>query len=280
MKESALASNAPAAREALLETAKGYCAAIVAHDPARARLAPGFRGTENAVLVAPGEGSWRDIDEFSSAQMFVDAHSGQVVAAGAVRVQGALHPYVLRLKVVERQVSEAEFLRSSSTSGHFAAVEQLLKPDVLYDAPVPSERGCRTREELRSVADRYWVALNESDGSLAKFNIRCDRYANGKKITNSLELLLSPDAAVHTPASLITATRPARPEVLERRFPVLDVERGVAVSFAVVEFRQNAGRKDFGAFHICGIVKVVDDEFRNVDHIHEILPRGVSSGWQ
>jgi hypothetical protein len=67
--------------------------------------------------------------------------------------------------------------------------------------------------------------------------------------------------------------------VRERRFPVLDVERGVAVSFAMVEFQPNADREDFGAFYICGVVKIVDDEFRNIDHIHEILPRGTPSGW-
>jgi hypothetical protein len=198
---------------------------------------------------------------------------------GALETQGALHPYALRLKIVNEEVTESELLRSSSTQGHFAAVEELLKPDILYDAPVPAERACGSRDELRDIADRYWIALGESDGSLAKFNIRCDRYANGKKITNNLALLLSPDAAVHTPASLLTATRPARPRVLERRFPVLDIEHGVAISFATVEFQPSGGRKDFGNFYICSVVKIVDDEFRIIDHIHEILPRGTLSGW-
>lgn len=279
MTESSLLKDDQAAREALLETADRYLGALAVRDVALAPLAKGFRSTENATVTAPGEGLWRIIDEFASRQLLADIYAGQVVAIGAVCIQGSLYPYALRLKISERQVLEAELLRSSSVRGHFADVNQLLKPDVLYDAPVPKQRGCHTREALRAVADRYWVALNESDGSLAKFNIRCDRYANGKKITNSLELLLSPDAAVHTPASLITATRPARPTVRERRFPVLDVERGVAVSFAMVEFQPNADREDFGAFYICGVVKIVDDEFRNIDHIHEILPRGTPSGW-
>lgn len=271
--------DAPSPRAQLLSFAKDYLAAMQAHDPSRASLAPDFRGTQNGISVLPSEGSWSCVSRFASAQMFADADSGQVVTVGAVEVQGSLYPYALRLKVHESRIAEAEFLRSSSAKGHFADVDELLKPDVLYDAPVPAQRACRSREELRLVADRYWTALNESDGSLAQFNHRCDRYANGKKITNSLALLLSPDAAVHTPASLLTATRPARPKVLERRFPVLDLERGVSVSFALVEFKPNAGRKDFGGFYICGVVKIVDDEFRSVDHIHEILPAGARSGW-
>lgn len=266
-------------QESLVSATQRYMAAMVAHRPADAQLAAHFRGTENGMNIAPGEGLWRSLDRFASSQTFADAESEEVVTVGALETQGALHPYALRLKVVNEEVTESELLRSSSTQGHFAAADQLLKPDVIYDAPVPSQRACRSREELRDVADRYWTALNESDGSLAKFNSRCDRYANGKKITNNLALLLSPDAAVHTPASLLTATRPARPKVLERRFPVLDIERGVALSFALVEFQPSGGRKDFGNFYICALVKVVDDEFRNIDHIHEIMPRGAVSGW-
>lgn len=266
-------------RESLVSATQRYMAAMVAHRPADAPLAAHFRGTENGVEITAGEGLWRSVDKFASSQMFADAESEEVVTIGALETRGALHPYALRLKVVNEEVIEAELLRSSSTQGHFAAVEELLKPDLIYDAPVPSQRACRSREELRGVADRYWTALNESDGTLAKFSHRCDRYANGKKITNNLALLLSPDGAVHTPASLLTATRPARPKVLERRFPVLDIERGLAISFALVEFQPSGGRKDFGNFYICGLVKVVDDEFRNIDHIHEILPRGTLSGW-
>lgn len=272
-------SSSEVARLGLIDMANIYQTAMVAHDPKGAPLAVGFRSTENAVAGTPGEGFWRTVDEFASSLSLADTVSSQVVTVGAARFQGALHPYALRLKVVDRQITEAEFMRASSTQGHFAAVEELLKPDVIYDAPVPPERGCGSREKLREVADSYWTALNESDGSLAKFSVRCDRYSNGKKITNSLALLLSPDAAVHTPASLITATRPARPTVLERRFPVLDVERGVAVSFTLVQFNPNGDRQDFGDFYICGVVKIVDNQFRNVDHLHEILPRGMPSGW-
>jgi hypothetical protein len=207
--------------------------------------------------------------------------SGQVVMLGAVETRGDLFPYSIRLRIIDARIREVETLLSSSNRGHFAAVDRLLHPDVLYDAPVPASRGCQDREQLQRVADTYWSALNESDGSLAHIGYRCDRYANGKKITNNLELLRSPDGAVHTVASLLTATRPARPKVLERRFPVIDLERGVVTSYAAVQFQKppNSARKDFGTFYICALVKVVDGELRMVDHIHEILPPGTKSGW-
>jgi hypothetical protein len=235
--------------------------------------------TENAVDCAAGEGLWGRVTQFASRQFLVDAVAGQVMVFGAVTCSDALFPYAIRLAISGGQIAEVEAMVSPSARGHFADVDQLLKPDVLYDAPVPDERGCGSRERLKDVGDSYWTALNESDGSLASFNHRCDRYGNGKKITNSLELLLSPDAAVHTPASLITATRPARPQVVERRFPILDVARGVCGSIAIVEFGKNKDRPDVGAFYIFSIVKVVDDEIRNIDHLHAILPAGTRSSW-
>jgi hypothetical protein len=265
----------------LLHHGQDYLRAVEAHDPSRVAIGQDVRCTHNGVVVTAGEGFWQEITRFVSCQAFADAQTGQVVMQGAAETRGDLFPYSIRLAIVDGYIREVETLLSSSNRGHFADVDQLVKPDVLYDAPVPVTRGCQHRAELQRLADTYWTALNESDGSLANFGYRCDRYANGKKITNSLELLLSPDKAVHTVASLITATRPARPKVLERRFPVIDLERGVVASFATVEFQKppNAARKDFGAFYICALVKLVDGEFRMVDHIHEILPPGMKSGW-
>lgn len=266
-------------REQLIAIAGGYLAAIEAHDPSLAALAPDVQATENAVLLSVGEGLWQKAKRFASRQFFVDEVSGQVMIIGAVDCSGDLFPYGIRLGIEGGQVAQAETLLSPSARGHFANVDQMLRPDVLYDAPIPPERRCGAREALRSVGDLYWDGLNESDGSIPRFNHRCDRYANGKKITNCLELLLTPDAAVHTPASLITATRPAKPKVIERRFPVLDLVRGVAGSIVIIEFGKNADRPDVGAFYTFSVNKIVDDEIRNVDHLHVILPPGTRTPW-
>ncbi|WP_322047948.1 hypothetical protein [Paraburkholderia sp. J67] len=267
-------------RRALLNAvAQRFLDAVQAHDLQRAPLAANVRVTRNGVQVGIQAADWEHITTFVSRQCFVDTTSAQIMVTGAVDCSGVLYPYGIRLALVDELITEVEVMISSSNHGHFADVDRLLTPDVLYDAPVPVERGAGSRARLRKAGDSYWVALNESDGSLAHFNHRCDRYANGKKITNSLALLLSPDAAVHTPASLITATRAARPHVVERRFPILDVELGVCGSIAIVEFRKNAERPDAGAFYIFSVVKIVDDEIRNVDHLHVILAAGTGSGW-
>ncbi|MBL3961179.1 MULTISPECIES: hypothetical protein [Burkholderia] len=220
------------------------------------------------------------IDDFPSLQLFDDPLQSQVVAFGVAEAGGQIRPYALRLKVSAGRISEVEEIISTACAGHFADAVQLLKPDVLYEAPVPPHRAAE-RDQLESVADSYWSALQESDGSLARFAYRCDRYDNGKKITNNLSILLSADAAVHTPASCVYATRPARPIARNRRFPVVDRRLGIVVSFVLVDFHPapHLDRPDCGTFYMAGVFKVTDGEIRSLDEIREILPLGAAEIW-
>ncbi|WP_255367513.1 hypothetical protein [Caulobacter sp. UNC279MFTsu5.1] len=237
-----------------------------------------LRHSLNNRLLSPGQAPL--IEDILSLQMFDDPAQGQVAVFGAAQIAGTPTPYALRLMIADDTVVEVEEIISSARHGHFADVDQLLKPDVLYEAPVPAHRAV-DRDGLRQAADSYWQALEESDGSLARFAYRCDRYDNGKKITNNLSILLSQDAAVHTPASCINATRPARPLARNRRFPVLDTRLGVAVSFVLVDFHPapHIDRPDCGTFYMAGLFKISDGEIRSLDEIREIIPLGAEEVW-
>ncbi|MEE4454346.1 hypothetical protein [Novosphingobium resinovorum] len=220
------------------------------------------------------------IEAFPSIQLFADSYQAAAAAMGVARIGGRLHPYAVRLGFEGEQVVAVEEIISSATHGHFADVDRLLLPDVLYEGAVPPHRS-GTRDALRNRADSYWQGLEESDGSLPRFAYRCDRYDNGKKITNNLTILLSPDAAMHSPASCVSATRPARPHARNRRFPVIDTELGIVVSFVLVDFHPalHAERPDCGTFYMAGLFKISDDEIRSLDEIREILPLGAPEIW-
>ena len=142
-----------------------------------------LRHSLNNRLLSPGQAPL--IEDILSLQMFDDPAQGQVAVFGAAQIAGTPTPYALRLMIADDTVVEVEEIISSARHGHFADIDQLLKPDVLYEAPVPAHRAV-DRDGLRQAADSYWQALEESDGSLARFAYRCDRYDNGKKITNNL----------------------------------------------------------------------------------------------
>lgn len=235
------------------------------------------RWSENNTVVPPAN---TRIEAFPAIQLFTDPLQGQGAAIGVARVTGKLRPYALRLAIDGETITEVEEIVSTSPHGHFADVDQLLLPDVLYEGAIPPERA-GDRHAVRRRADSYWQALQESDGSIARFAYRCDRYDNGKKITNNLTILLSADAAVHSPASCVAATRPARPIARNRRFPVIDTELGVVVSFVLVDFHPapNIDRPDCGTFYMAGLFKISDDEIRSLDEIREILPLGSPEVW-
>jgi len=88
--------------------------------------------TVNAVVTGAEETP--PIDDFPALQVFSDPAQGSVVA-GAARVGGALRPYALRLRVENENIVEVERLLSGTSHGYCADVDQLLSPDVLYDAP-------------------------------------------------------------------------------------------------------------------------------------------------
>lgn len=267
-------------QQSLLAQMDVYLGSVAAGDHAALRLASHFRYTENGAVVAAGEGLWRQDLRFEGIQSFADAQTGQVVCMGVAFLGGQPRPFAQRLCITDSGISEAETIISSDPKGHFADVEQLLKPDILYSAVVPPHRRV-DREGLRDAADRYWEGLEQSDGLIPRFNYRCDKYDNGAKTTNTLRTLLSPDGKVHTCASALNDTRAARPKARERRYPVLDTELGVAGSFVVVDFHPIADhpRPDAGSMYMLGVFKVVDGELRIVDEIREILPLGTSSGW-
>src|ERR1044072_3820711 len=53
------AKPGPCDRVCLIATAKTYLAALAAHDPAKAPLAPNFKLVENAEPTKAGEGLWK-----------------------------------------------------------------------------------------------------------------------------------------------------------------------------------------------------------------------------
>lgn len=274
----AIVSGDPAGRRhPLRRIAHDYLESLLLRDCARAPRAPAFRASTNGEWVS--DRSQPPIEDFPALQIFLDPSQGGVVVAGVAVSAGVRCPYALRLKVQEGEILEAETILSDSRKGHFADVDQMLEPDVLYDAPVPPERAS-DRAALIAAADSYWTGLQESDGSIPRFSYRCERFDNGKKLTNNLSILLSPEATVLTCASSLNLTRGARPVARNRRFPVLDVDLGIVASFALVDFQPNPQNGLPGmAYYALGLFKIVDGSIRSLDEISTKLPLGTPPIW-
>src|SRR5580692_1645410 len=94
-----------------------YLDAVLKHDPKLVPLTRNVKYTENGQRLDPGDGLWRSMASKGSYRLYVDDTStGEVVFIGTIREEGrmpgqqAADVIGLRLKVVNRQISEVEML--------------------------------------------------------------------------------------------------------------------------------------------------------------------------
>ena len=185
-------------RACLLGIADTYLAALTAHDPSKAPLAPNARFTEQAQALKVGEGLWRTVTQGPTAFKLpvADPVAGQIgvivmLRANMPRPPGpaltAVAPppdppgpaavqLALRLKVENRQITEAEHIVARITSPNQLANLQTLRPGLL--APVPA-RERSPRNLMLLIANSYYDAIVQSDGTVAPFADDCGRRENG-----------------------------------------------------------------------------------------------------
>jgi len=85
-----------------------YLNAVITHDPSAAPLVVGFRQTENAVNVRPGNGVWKTVTGLGAMQRrYLDAVSGQAAYYGIVHEGAEAAIVTVRIRVENRKLTEA-----------------------------------------------------------------------------------------------------------------------------------------------------------------------------
>jgi hypothetical protein len=178
-------------RSCLGEALDGYLAAVVAHDPARASVAVGFRQTENAINVAPGRGVWQSVTALGAVQRkYFDTVTGQAGYFGTVMEGEETAIVTVRLRVENRAVIEAEWYIARANDPGLSGPRQpgqppanLHNPEYLGQNPPPqrvvpaAERV--DRATLSRIVDSYFDAITSHDGSVALTHKGCGRAENG-----------------------------------------------------------------------------------------------------
>jgi hypothetical protein len=192
------AQSASCDRACLLGIADTYVAALVAHDPSKAPMAPAAKFTEQSKVLAVGDGLWKSaVAGPTTFKIPVpDPVSGQIGVILMMKASAAAFPagpargnapapdpnapadiqLALRLKVVNRQIAEAEHViaRISAPS----QLNALKTPRPAFMQTVPT--GDRSpRGTMLVIANAYYDALVLGDGELAPFADDCGRRENG-----------------------------------------------------------------------------------------------------
>jgi len=231
-----------------------YMSAVIKHDPAAAPLFPGFRQTENAVVVRLGTGVWKTVTALGKVQRrYLDAVNGQAAYFGTVEEGAEKAIVTVRVRVENRKITEAEWLIARKDNPGLNGVTEtgapsgnFFEPDALAANP-PVERvlakdARSSRETLIAVTNSYFDGITTHDGSIIMAVPGCSRTENGNTVTG--RGATGRGAAKGAPAAAKGGPAPASDctsnlaninvqNVAARRYPVVDEEAGVVLAMAV-----------------------------------------------
>lgn len=291
----AAASSAACDRACLYGFLDQYLDALKAKDTSRVAWAKNIKYTENNVAMKIGDGVWGTITGLGNYNLrFADTTTGQVGFYGIVQETRATSAFALRLKVENMKISEAEILihRSEGPGGPFPAVPNLVDKPVLNEIVPPESR--RPRERMISIADGYWSTLQLNDGVLfTEFADDCNRVENGLQTTHNPDLVKTiPVANLGCGEQFKLGNYRYDDRVRDRRFPLVDEERGLVFSAA---FLDHAGR--LGKFALtdgrvidspmrvpstlCALelFKIRDGKIQQIETIFISVPYNMPSPW-
>lgn len=256
-------------RACLQNIADTYVAALVAHDPSKAPMAPDAKFTEQSKGLNVGEGLWKSA--VSSSTTFkipvADPVSGQLgeilmmkasasafpappagrgaPAAGADPNAPADIQLALRLKVVNRKITEAEHVIARITAP--SQLNALKTPRAAFMQTVP-KADRNPRNILLLIANSYYDALTQNNGELAPFAEDCGRRENGMHTAGAGRPADAPpppagfgDTPSDCAGQLTSRAMSYITSIDLRRISIADEEHGLA--FGLTMFRQPMEQK-------------------------------------
>jgi hypothetical protein len=235
------AAAASCDRACLKKTLDTYLDAVLKHDPSKAPLDAAFRYTENANVVAPGEGLWKTATALGKVQRrYVDAVNGQAVYFGHIEQGDAAGIATLRIRVVNKKITEGELVIGQKVDGMFNA--ESLVTNAPPEAPV-AKSARSSREAMVAAAQSYFSGIEHHDSSIVLGHKGCVRIENGVMtggpVSESAAFPVKGDCGERMENFKATIAA-----VDHRRFPVVDEEAGVVLGMVVFNRPPGAKRGD------------------------------------
>jgi hypothetical protein len=275
-------------REELLGLGHSVLDALTAHNPSAAPLAASVRYTENGQPVSVGEGLWSSVTAQRLSWLLADVETRQALVFAVLAEGDAPLMAAFRLRVDGQRCTEIEALVSRRGQSSIFAPERLSQFNPVYDALVP-ETQRSDRASLQAAADHYFDGIERDDATIVPFHPSCRRFENGALTTGNPEFLRGMGCREQFEQKLFSYIEAVR----ARRYPVLDVARGLAGACVFLdvpgtqthfEFR---GRRHELPAHmrlarsvlLFEVFKVIDGSIREIEAFMVNLPYRTGSGW-
>jgi hypothetical protein len=282
-------------RQCLESFVRRYVSALGDKDPSRAPFARDIRFTENSVEMPIGSGLWATASAVDAAAGMIaaDTESGNAAWFGHAHEHDKLVFLAIRIKVDGGEITEAETVIARRTGmplifgtgkePHHPAWTQALTPEQQ-----------RPRPRLRAVADSYFNTVEYNDGQVfAHFKPDCSRLENGISTTAATgNATSSASVAEGCEAQFKLGIYRINKQLRERRYPLIDVERGIVVGMNFFdhantfdEYMLTDGRtmktllKWPNSLTIMEAFKIVDGEILTIEATFDYVPYGMHSPW-
>jgi hypothetical protein len=241
---SARAAKPACDRLCLEGIASKYLDAMVAHDPSKAPLAPNLQYAQDNVPLKIGQALWATASARGKyIHYFADPEQGDIGFIGVVYENGVGAILIVRLKVQDGQIIEAEQFLAHDPHGA-DLYEKMGAPDPLWLAPIPADQR-ETRAALDQAAYMYYEGLQLNDGKgVYAFTPDCQRTEDAVRTTNmphptnyghadnDVGDFTTMNCTDQYKLGFLGFTTGCR----HRRFLVTDVERGAVLASAYLDF--------------------------------------------
>jgi hypothetical protein len=201
----------------------------------------------------------------------------------------------VRLKVEQGRITEAEHVISRAQAAA-KSLDEMGQPHESFTRALAA--GNRpSRDELIAIANTYFTGLQDNDGMRhVPFHEDCDRIENGTRTTNNPGAFPGKRAvdiaAMSCTAQLESGFFRVDTDIRERRFRVVDTERGLVFAFAffdhagtVLDYRLTTGEPMQSSqiqphtWQIAELFKIEDGKIRRIQAVLHEVPYGMGSGW-
>jgi len=248
-----------------------YLEAITTNDASRLPLSPKVKVTNNGVVSeAASSCIWGHPRRIPFRQTFVDTETDNAVFFGVVTNSTTEHVgdaanwwfYVVRIKSENGAITEIEEIIREQIFAHYEKMPWELKRNNTFSIILPEDEQV-SRSELINTVEAYWNAVERSiDGFSLPVHPDAVRYECGTVTTDAKNFPNSVRGDF-----IKTQNKGWRWDVVNRRYPVVDVQRGVVVSFADLKMTDLTNPKFLPcivaeAFKIeCGLIKELNAFF-------------------
>jgi hypothetical protein len=235
------AQSKPACNRACLTgVVDTYLNALMANNAAAVPLAPTARITLNGKVVKLADAFWASADTPVYRFDIVDERLGDTGTEAVIQnADGSKTMYMVRLKVVSGKITEVETIKANQ-----GEADRLWGPDNLKEVSPALKLSIREADQdshygLIAAAESYWRAF-QTNGTDAYHPAALlpdsKRFENGVQTTGLIR-----DGAWVSTAEGFDKGRFIGRNLWDRRYPVVDTERGIVLS--IVRFGLKDGMK-------------------------------------